>query len=175
MKTLLLLLVLISGVVHQPVIYAQNYPQPNSTHYDPRLNQYEGEWIWEGNDEVFKWVVSKVMVTHVANIKAETLSGYHHYQKNGKVIESSYDAYLAKVDTGRTVLIGSSTEKGDNGKLGGIINELAKKKLAELTILYNPERDELSVEVTNGEGLRIAPFDPTHSIPTSFVLRRVKK
>lgn len=69
MKQLLFFLILISSISHYQVIYAQNFPQPNSTHYDSRLDKYEGEWIGEDEYEVFKWVVSKSMITHVATIK----------------------------------------------------------------------------------------------------------
>lgn len=175
MKWPLILLLLFVSVCHHQVIYAQNFPQPNTTHYDPRLDQYVGEWIWEGENEVFKWTVSKVMITHVANIKAEALRGYHHYEKDGKVIDSSYDKYLAKVDTGKTVIISSKRRVENDGKLWGSIREMAKNKSAELIIQYNFERDELMVEVTNEEGIRIGPFDPTHSIPTSFIMKRVRR
>ncbi len=167
MKSLFFVL-LITAVFHSNKANAQNWPAAGSYTTNNTMGAYHGTWRWvSGTDTVTIYLETKKVYYDLnGGFYMDDLVGWHKYKKANKIIESSYPS-IGNVQA-RTFL-GSNQHELPN-TVTGSLKDLKKNKYGDLKLVLNAAGTQLTWEMENGEGLRIAPFDAGFTLPKNMVL-----
>lgn len=150
---------------------------PNAQNINHNIDKFVGTWIWANGNERLVLIFKKenILLPLEGNVRADVLYGFHQYQKNNAVIESSTlysnGSYLDKKST----LLGGSFDNPNT--LTGSIQHITKNKSVHYEIEFIDTNHIKLVKLDNYEGIRIniagqPTYDGAISLSQNIVLTK---
>jgi len=161
--------ILIAGLLLVAFYYQPAYCQIKNGDYlkNENVNKFVGTWKWQSGDTSFIIVLKKEKIT-IKNPSAvfhfDGLEGWHEFEVNGKIIESSLTS------TKMTLTFG-----GQNSELTGsffiAFEDLTMNKFGDARFDLVPgSKDKIKWELRDREFTKIIGF----TVPTNIIMERVK-
>ncbi|MDQ1090425.1 DUF6705 family protein [Siphonobacter sp. SORGH_AS_1065] len=181
MKKIILLSILFAFIFKFNNSFSQSSLRLNSTYKSDNANKHVGEWKWSNGSETFKIYLFKDIMTQPGNIKVEVLNGYHSFEKDGKVIDSSYEFIKSSPKEQKSTLTLSLPEKDKTGNvLTGIIYFGYIERSYAITLQLDAHTHTFRAELEPMDGMSASTGSSTRrlvtpiKVPSNFELKKTK-
>lgn len=149
---------------------AQNLPKSGSNIKDNTLDQFQGTWVWNKGNEKVKIYLRKENVEMIKGITSDVLVGFHSFEKNGKVVETSLNSNKSDFNDKKWTLLISNNP--NQSMLHGLLKDLSKDKTVDVQLVYNQSRRSLTLTLKDKEGLRVKKYESGFTLPQNIELIR---
>lgn len=164
----LLIIAIIQLVIFQSKLMAQS---------NNSLDKFSNTtWLWTNGTESFKIYLRKetIKLPNSTMEPFEALVGFHFFKSGNKIIENSYgDLRSSETDFNWTIILGNQNGVMSNN-LEGTIRHTSKNKTIRLKFTIDLTGTKATMSVKNTEGIKIAPYDSSISLPNNITLNKVK-
>jgi hypothetical protein len=132
-------------------------------------------WLWTNGTESFKIYLKKATIK-LPNSTMEPfdkLIGFHYFNTGNTFIENSYEYLRTGVNEFKWTIILGNQNGATGNKLNGTLRHISKNKTIELYFTVDENGKKATMSLRNTEGIKIAPYDSSISLPNNITLNKV--